>query len=112
MTNPQPYCDTNNRKLPLPGGSKRKTERSYPAFSKKNWLKKTYKMKADIIREPSVEEGNMNSSQTDMSRFFIGSALVVIAVLMVLYVNIENANGGALLIGLIGLVSMATAKRR
>ena len=54
----------------------------------------------------------MNSSQTDMSRFFIGSALVVIAVLMVLYVNIENATGGALLIGLIGLVSIATAKRR
>lgn len=53
----------------------------------------------------------MKSSRLNKSRFVVGMALVVMAVLMFLFAGENYATAGAIGIGVIGLVSIAISRR-
>ncbi|NIM94553.1 MAG: hypothetical protein GTO18_12705 [Anaerolineales bacterium] len=54
----------------------------------------------------------MKGSQLSKSRFIVGIILVVIAVLMLLFVEGDYSTAGAVAIGIIGLVSIAISRRK
>jgi hypothetical protein len=53
----------------------------------------------------------MNRSPLNRSRFVVGIVLVVIAVLLFLLAEGTYATGGAVAIGILGLVSIAISRR-
>jgi hypothetical protein len=54
----------------------------------------------------------MRSPQLSKSRFIVGIALIVIAVLMFLFVKWDYSTAGAIAIGVLGLTSIAISRRR
>ena len=54
----------------------------------------------------------MESSQLDKSRFIVGIILIVIAVLMFLFVKGDYSTAGAIGIGVLGVICIATSGRR
>jgi hypothetical protein len=53
----------------------------------------------------------MRSSQLNRSRFIVGMILVALAVLILLFAKGDYSTAGAIALGVLGLVSIAIAKR-
>lgn len=53
----------------------------------------------------------MKSSRLNTSRFIVGMILIVIAVLMFLFVKGNYSTSGAIVIGVLGLISIAISRR-
>ena len=53
----------------------------------------------------------MKSPHLNKSRFIVGMILIIIAVLMFLFVKADYSTCGAIVIGVLGLVSVAISKR-
>jgi hypothetical protein len=54
----------------------------------------------------------MKDLQLNKSRFIVGVALVVIAILMFLFIKGDNIPTGAIALGDLGLVSIAISRRK
>jgi hypothetical protein len=54
----------------------------------------------------------MNRSVLDVSRLVVGLVLVAIAVLMFLFTEGNYSTAGAIAIGVLGLISIAIARKR
>jgi hypothetical protein len=54
----------------------------------------------------------MNNFRLNKSRFIVGVALVIIAVLMFLFARGDYATAGAIGIGVLGLISIAISRSR
>ena len=53
----------------------------------------------------------MSSQQLNLSRFLVGIALVVVAVLMFLFLEEDYSTAGAVALGVLGLISIAISRR-
>jgi hypothetical protein len=66
-----------------------------------------------LNQRPGIaKDTEMNGSPLNKSRLIVGIILVVIAVLMFVFLRDRYSTAGAIAIGILGLVSIAIARRK